>query len=173
MNETLLAQEFRSNILLKISSLDLPLFVLNDIEKTIDKINYYKLSNLHSNMDSFVEYIWELNKNYIKDIKTTFKMKNTLLLAWKPKDELVKKLSNEDVTLLTQNIPLSFWNKFLDFMHVKNYNISNLHSDIKSRISNIESAKFRMTTSIILTISEFINNPMRIKNKLKLAHIKI
>jgi hydroxypyruvate isomerase len=70
MNERALANRLRIAIIDKISEVDLPGFLFEQIDQSLLELNYFKLSNLHTNLDTYLTYLEEIQTAYINFIKT-------------------------------------------------------------------------------------------------------
>lgn len=79
MNENKMAFKLRDQINKKVSKLDIPKFLLDEVNMLLDQVNYYKLTNIKNNIDSFLEYINDLNKQYtyeVADLVFNYKNQN-------------------------------------------------------------------------------------------------
>jgi len=70
MNERTLANKLRIAIIDKIADVDLPGFLFEQIDQGLLELNYFKLSNLHTNLDTYLTYLDEIQSAYINFIKT-------------------------------------------------------------------------------------------------------
>lgn len=70
MNERALANKLRISIIEHISAVDLPAFLFEQIDQWLLELNYFKLSNLHMNLDTYITYLEEIQAAYINFIKT-------------------------------------------------------------------------------------------------------
>lgn len=70
MNERALANRLRIAIIENIADVDLPWFLFEQIDQNLLELNYFKLSNLHNNMDTYLTYLQELQAAYVDFVKT-------------------------------------------------------------------------------------------------------
>ena len=66
MSERLLAKALALTIVESISSVDLPVFLINSLEHTLSELNYYKLSNLHDNINEYITYLQWVAQRYVQ-----------------------------------------------------------------------------------------------------------
>lgn len=69
MNERALANKLRIAIVETIAEVDLPAFLFEQIDQSLMELNYFKLSNLHNNLDTYLTYLEEIQSAYIDFIK--------------------------------------------------------------------------------------------------------
>ena len=60
--------KIREKIISKVLDLDIPDFLLLEIKKILSLLNYYKLSNLYSNIDDFCDFLLKLNREYVLEV---------------------------------------------------------------------------------------------------------
>ncbi len=96
-SERALAAATRIKIIDHIAEVDLPGFIFEQIDSSLNELNYYKLSNLYDNIKQYTEYLYVVARKYNADIKkiTTYQtekksnqlyfqqfMTNKLLKEW-------------------------------------------------------------------------------------------
>ena len=69
MNERALANKIRIAIVEKIADVDLPAFLFEQIDQSLIELNYFKVSNLHNNVDTYLTYLEEIQSAYVDFIK--------------------------------------------------------------------------------------------------------
>ena len=57
-------------IITEVSKLDVMWFIKEEIEDSLDYLNKYKLMNIYENIEAFCQDIQQVNKNYIKSLKS-------------------------------------------------------------------------------------------------------
>lgn len=62
----------RIQLVESISQVDLPWFLLLEIDTTLSLMNFFKLSNLWKNIDTYIEYLHNLSNTYTQDLTTRF-----------------------------------------------------------------------------------------------------
>ncbi len=70
MNERALANKIRIAMIEHIAEVDLPGFLFEQIDQSLLELNYFKLSNLHANLDTYLTYLQEIQEAYVSFIKT-------------------------------------------------------------------------------------------------------
>ena len=70
MNERLLANRLRIAIVDHISHVDLPAFLFEQIDQSLTELNYFKLSNLYNNLETYKTYLEEIQTAYVDFVKT-------------------------------------------------------------------------------------------------------
>lgn len=68
-SERKLASALRIKIIDQIAEIDLPWFIFEQIDATLNELNYYKLSNLYDNVAQYTEYLYNVSRKYHRDIK--------------------------------------------------------------------------------------------------------
>ncbi len=69
MNERTLANKLRIAIIEEVTKIDLPSFLFIQIDKSLLEMNYFKLSNLYNNLETYTLYLDEIEANYHDFIK--------------------------------------------------------------------------------------------------------
>lgn len=64
LSEKKLSNTLRIQIIEKIAEIDLPGFLFLEIDTALSLLNYYKLTNLHRNIDVYSEFLDELSHEY-------------------------------------------------------------------------------------------------------------
>lgn len=68
MTEKVLANRLRLALVAKVNEIDLPKFLLEQIDKNLLELNYFKLSNLYTNVDRYIAYLIEIQITYVEFI---------------------------------------------------------------------------------------------------------
>jgi len=69
MTERALANRLRIAIIEEVAKLDLPGFLFEEIDKSLLELNYFKLSNLYNNLETYILYLGEIAENYIDFVR--------------------------------------------------------------------------------------------------------
>lgn len=77
MTERTLANRLRIAIVEEVAKIDLPGFLFEHIDKSLLELNYFKLSNLYNNLEDYIKYLHDIQKNYIVFIKKTNSLTKT------------------------------------------------------------------------------------------------
>lgn len=59
----------KENLLHTLKKLDVAWYIIDEIWMVLDHLNYYKLLNLHKNLESFKEYVLLLDEQNTKEIE--------------------------------------------------------------------------------------------------------
>lgn len=59
----------KKNIISALEKENIMLFIIKEVDYSLNYLNYYKLKNIVDNMDLFIEKISKLNKAYYESIK--------------------------------------------------------------------------------------------------------
>lgn len=69
MNERALSNRLRIAIIEEVAKIDLPWFLFEQIDKSLLELNYFKLSNLYNNLETYVLYLQEIQEAYLDFVK--------------------------------------------------------------------------------------------------------
>ena len=69
MNERALANRLRISVIDQVGTVDLPGFLFNQIDQNLMELNYFKLSNLYNNLDTYVDYLKEIQEAYVDFVR--------------------------------------------------------------------------------------------------------
>lgn len=64
MSEHILSIKLRIHIIERLSEIDLPWFMFEQLDQLLSEINYFKLMNLKENMESFSTFLTDVNSWY-------------------------------------------------------------------------------------------------------------
>jgi len=104
-------QKYREKILKKVSSIDIPGYMYEEVEKMLEYLHYYKLRNIFKNSELLISYLDFLNKENYKQIEklleeTSEKSNIVLNLSYFVSADSIEKLWEDELNNMLNNISL-------------------------------------------------------------------
>lgn len=173
MWEIELSKQIKENIQKQILDWNMPEYMGLEIRKILDLLNYYKLSNLNSNINMFKWYIEDLSDHYHKEIDNLYfkHLKEDPYYEYDIEDRFGLDCWTDIVKTLQYYLSPTYVNKFImivnDFVWKENLSKWELTYAIQESLKWLDKIKIKVITFLTLKLSEFVHNPTRATAKVQ------